>query len=492
MKKVGLCLLIAMLVITLVGTTNAQGVKLGGKADSAKEITISGELDLNTVSRDSGLTSALDGTPAPGKTKSDSFITPRITLDFDIDVGDKVAGFLRLATRQVTGGLGNGQPATRLGNINTNPAFTQAYVKVSEFITPDLNFTIGLQDLKFTLRKGEGAFFMDIANSRLIAAAATATGGFSEFGGFTFHYGNIEKSNYAVDVFQGTVWETGSAHKDEALFGAHVDYKLPQGEKNMVKALLVLSNTAPGAGVLATYIDANIMTIGAGCDYWAMPALEVYGEFYSQSGDFAHYWNATTLVHKAIKQSASAFRVGGQYDLSEVLNKPDLKPYAGLSYWSLSGDNQDPSKDNKDFVSYSNVQSTLITEDKLLGLGLDTNYTAIKIEAGITTSIDINKDGKGEELGVKLLVGQFTMATAQKYAVAATRYWGGALLATGALDDGLGQEIDIVTTLKYTESLSFTLGLGQISGVDNVEDVNGANIDKGSATMITFDTRLKF
>jgi len=491
MKKVGLCLLVAMLVITLIGTTNAQGVKLGGKADSAKEITISGEIDLNTVYRDSGLTSALDATPAPGKTKSDTFITPRITLDFDIDVGDKVAGFLRLANRQVTNWTANTQPAGRLGANNTNPAFTQAYVKVSEFMTPDLSFKIGLQDLKYTLRQGEGAFFMDIANSRLIGAAPTATGAFAEFGGFTFHYGNIEKSNYAVDVFYGTIWETGAAHYDESLFGAHVDYKLPQGEKNMIKAILVLSNNSTGADPLgATYLDANLMTLGAGCDYWVMPALEVYGEFYSQSGDFGHIWDGAK--YGAMKQSATAMRFGGQYDLSEALNKPDLKPYAGLSYWVLSGDEQDPADDNADFVSYSNVQSTLIAEDKLLGLGLNTNYTAIKIEAGITTSIDVNKDGKGEELGVKLLIGQFTMTEAQAYAVnAAAMYWGGAKLAS-ALDDGLGQEIDIVTTLKYTESLSFTLGLGQITGMDYLTDTNGWSVDKGSATLISFDTRLKF
>jgi hypothetical protein len=346
-------------------------------------------------------------------------------------------------------------------------------------MTPDLNFTVGLQDLKFTLRKGEGAFFMDIANSTLINT--TPWRGFTEFGGFTLHYGNIEKSNYAVDVFHGTVWETGAAHTDEALFGFHVDYKLPQGEKNIVKVLFV-QDKAPGVAAGAAYTDISIMTMGAGCDYWAMPALEVYGEFYSQSGDYGGA--LVTGKYKAIKQSASAMRFGGQYDLSEVLNKPDLKPYAGLSYWSLSGDDGNPAKDNGDFISYSSVQSTLIMEDKLLGLGLDTNYTAIKIEAGITTSIDINKDGKGEELGVKLLLGQFTMGTAQKY-------WGGALAAK-ALDDGLGQEIDIVTTLKYTESLSFTLGIGTVSGADFFEDTNGMNVKSAGMTMVTFDTNLKF
>jgi len=490
MEKVGLWLLIAMLVITLIGTTNAQGGKLGGKADSAKEITISGEIDLTTVYRNSGISSILDGTATPAITESDYFITPRITLDFDIDVGDKVSGFVRLANSQVNAIQASAEPSTRLGAHNTNPAFKQAYVKVSEFMTPDLSFKIGLQDLKYTLRKGEGAFFMDVANSRLNGAnndlgwcntqvgGVGSFGGFAEFGGFVFNYGNIEKSNYAVDVFYGTINETGTVHNDESLFGVHVDYKLPQGEKNMIKALIVQS-TADGARVAASsYVDASIMTFGAGCDYWAMPALEVYGEFYSQSGDLGKDWNGSGW--DAIKQSASAMRFGGQYDLSEVLNKPDLKPWAGLSYWSLSGDKGITTKDNEDFLSYSNVQSTLILEDKLLGLGLDTNYTAIKIEAGITTSIDINKDGKGEELGVRLLVGQFTLATAYDKAT------------TGIKEDALGQEIDIVTTLKYTESLSFSLGIGTVSGADFFEDPMGYNVDNAGMTMVTFDTKLKF
>lgn len=454
MKKVGLCLLTAVLCVCFISMTNAEGVKVGGQADSAKEITITGGIDLLTVYRDTGITSILNCTD---ETPSEAFITPLLTLNFNADLGEKVSGYLRLENQQLQSLGGTADPGSYLGGGNNQPTFKQAYVQVSEFIDQKLTLTIGQQDLKYTLRKGEGAFFMDLAGSEPFCAGMNGldqwlptytTGNGVGLGGLKLGYGNVDKDNYAVDFFYGTIFETGIVHNDEEIKGFHVDYKLP-GENNYLQVILASMKFYP----------ASFYTIGAGVDYQAMPNLETYGEVYMQTGD----WTADET------QNAMAMRFGGCYKLEH-----ELKPYVGLSYWSLSGDKDPTDKKQQNFISYENVQSTMILEDQLSGLDLDTNYTAIKIDAGITTSLDINKDGKGEEVNVTLLIGMFNA------------------VESGDIDDALGTEIDIKATLKYTPSLSFTLGLGMLSGAKFFEDPLAYDLTETSMKMITLDTKLTF
>jgi len=444
MKKVGLCLMIAVLCICFISTTNAQGVKTGGQADSAKDITITGGIDTLMVSRDTGVTSGICGVPKAGE----FFMAPLIALNLDAEVAEKVSGYICLADRLYNGYAAPDAGATRLGCSNTNPAFTQAYVKVSEFVDQKVSFTLGLQDLKYTLRKGEGAFFLDVASN------LNTLGTNAEFGGLKGCYGDMAKDNYAVEGFYGTIQETGIVNRDANIKGVNVDYKLP-GENNMLKVILTSMTGMP-----AVIRQANIMTIGVGCDYWAMPALDVYGEVYNQSGPFK-------VGAVKCTQAAMAYRIGADYKIEH-----ELKPVVGLSYWNLSGDKASSAKKNEGFMSYENVQSAMIIEDNAYGLDRNNNYNAIKVDAGITTALDINHDGKGEPVDVKLLIGMFN----DNQAVAA------------GVSKVLGTEIDLAATLHYTESLAFTLGLDMLSGAKELKD-RGL---EGSAQMITFDTRLKF
>jgi len=531
MRKIGLCLLAAMLCFAIVTTTDAQGVKTGDKAFSAKEISISGGLDMCYGYLNSGITSILNfesegeqgATTNVSQDNSVFMLVPQLTINFDIDVGDKVTAFVQLENRRLdsAGGTvaGTGANVDATGGDAIEPAVEQAYIKVSEFLLPELTFTIGIQDLKFTLRKGEGAFFMDIAESELMNTTAGAGNinlanvdewfvapegsGFlrdtSEFGGMVFNYGDMEKNNYALCVFYGTVNETGTARTDENLFGLQLDYALP-GENNVLKAILA-NTSSQGRKVRATagirndnVIDMNIMTLGVGFDYWVQPDIEVYGEFYTQSGDYGHF-ETTATTWDALDHSASAYRIGGRYNLEH-----DLKPYVDLSLWNLSGDNGEIDSDNEDFISYENVQSTLIMEGNLLGLDLDSNYNAIKFEAGITTQFDINKDGTGEEVTIKLLYGTFSLTEKpEKVGRIATQ------VDLLGIDDSLGSEIDIVATLKYSDSLSFTFGIGMVTGADFFEGkdtldggpLDGVNdsayaMEDAGMTLVMFDTRLSF
>ena len=104
MRKIGLCLLAAMLCFAIVTTTDAQGVKTGDKAFSAKEISISGGLDLCYGYLNSGVTSIMDSVhefSAGNHQHSVFLLSPQLTVNFDIDVGDKVTAFIQLENRRL-------------------------------------------------------------------------------------------------------------------------------------------------------------------------------------------------------------------------------------------------------------------------------------------------------------------------------------------------------------------------------------------------------
>ncbi|MBI4712130.1 MAG: hypothetical protein HY762_02310, partial [Planctomycetes bacterium] len=96
----------------------------------------------------------------------------------------------------------------------------------------------------------------------------------------------------------------------------------------------------------------------------------------------------------------------------------------------------------------------------------------------ISTQMDINKDGTGEPLNVKVLFGQFNLADKP--------------INAGVVKDSLGQEIDVTATLQYNKSLSFMLGYATLSDGDFFTSAGGYNADSGNMKMVVFDTKLKF
>lgn len=467
MEKLGFALLSLMFVALLTGGLEAKPFD-----------EIEGEIDAPFTYRSSEMTTVLDGTDQ----EYDVLLSPGISISMKWNLADKVSAFLQLEnTRLDDGALGTAANTEAAGTDTSNLIVEQAYIKVEGFISEKLNFTLGTQDLTFTLRKGEGAFFMDIAESEVfiepnlgligdVAEAGDApflgdarTKGTSEFGGFVFNYGSLADDNYAATLFWGVARETGAdanvipalRDADDKLFGVNVDYKLSGDDRNLVKVLLTTVDNVE--------FGTNIMTIGVGADYFgAVENLELYAEFYTQSGDAMTKTDA----------KGNAFRLGGKYDIQH-----DLKPYVELSIWSLSGD-KGKAGETAEFISYENVDSTLILEDHLFGLDLDSNYTATKIEAGIETSLDINGDGTAEPVSVKFLFGQFTVAE-----------------VPSGVKDGLGTEIDITATLHYTENLSFTFALGMLSGADFFDQfkvVNPAFKGTDSMTFVSFGANVKF
>jgi hypothetical protein len=505
MKKIGLIL---MLVTMVTG---------GVLAEMPAGFSLSGSIDAPSTFRSKELNTFLNGGQL---TTSDFMLSPLVTLDTKFETKGKVMGAIQFQNRRLAVTTGTLNPAQFGGGLNINPSVTQAYIKVSEFFSPKLAMTYGIQDLNLTLRKGEGAFFMHPAGALTPSAQMpldlqtafesafffTATSGdrakgVSEFSGFAFDYGSVKDDNYAVNFFYGKTMETvvaaGAKRNEDLLLGANVSYKLP-GENNILKVLLAQMNNAS--------TNMSIMTFGVGADYFgAMPNLEIYGEVYNQSGTFNNNGNTAAGTPTDVDQVAMAMRLGAKYDFA---NNP-MKPWAGFSYWSLSGgddsfwykNNSVKYTENNHFVSYEDSQSTLILEDQTWGLNVNSNYTAIKLEGGITTSLTLG--GEKSDLDLKLLFGTFSLNSAPYVCTAGVDgFMKTADDAIAKAKKGLGTEIDIVANLHYTENLSFTLGLGMLSGSDffgklDVDNTNSGGTTKDSdnfdsMTLVTLGANLKF
>ncbi|MBI5779675.1 MAG: hypothetical protein HZA49_09510 [Planctomycetes bacterium] len=455
MKKIGLLVAVAF-VIAAANLLDANPVVTDQSATGAKQIKISGEMETPMVSRDAGVNSVLDGAPQVG----DTLWSPLITLNLEAALGDKITGLIQLQNRRLETGVGTAANMDFFGGTNVEPAVKQALLKLEKFIVQDLTFTYGLQNLKTTLRDGEGAFFLDTGYASTTGPLTEPNGAVwnraktnGEFGGLRFDYGSLKNSNLQGLLFTGTVNKnpTGGLHDTTSLTGAVAWFKL--GDEKIINALLTQLNNAENG--------LKVQTIGAGVNYnGAMPNLGAYAEYYNQTGDAA----------VGVKQSASAYRLGAKYDVQH-----SLKPYVDLSYWFLSGGG---TTKNNNFISLENVKSTMILEDEVFGLDLDSNYTAIKLETGVATKVDLDKDGSPEDLKVKLLFGQFTLSDQP--------------MGMTGVDDSLGTEVDLVVTLQYNPSVSFTLGYATLSSGGFFTDPTTYGAAEDSMKMVSFGANVKF
>lgn len=465
MSKRWLVLVGLVFVLGSINFITAGTVSTEATATSAKQIKLSGEIEMPMVSRDRGVNSVLDGVIKPASQDGDTILSPLITLNVGIDVGDKITSLIQLQNRRLNTAVGTAANVDFFGGNNISADIKQAYVKFEKFVIPDLNFTYGLQNVKFTLRDGEGAFFMDTsASPNLISGFLTEPNGAvwsrvknpGDFGGLRFDYSSLKNNNYQGTLFVGKIAETATGvdvlHNDTTVNGAIVWYKL---DDDKVFNAILTQFFNPKAGT-------NIRTIGVGANYGnTIPNLGVFGEFYTQDGH----------AIKSVNQSATAFRTGAHYDI-----KNKLKPYVEVSYWLLSGGGS--AGTNKNFVSLGNVKSTMILEDSVFGLNLNSNYTAIKTEAGVTTKVDIDKDGAPEELKFKILFGQFTLKDQPR--------------GLSGVSDRLGTEIDLVGTLQFNPNVGFTLGYANLNGARFFTSPATYCASDSSMTMIIFCTNLKF
>jgi hypothetical protein len=514
MKKVAL---LVAFILALTPLAFAQGTVKAGRPDTV-EVIITGEVDVPGYYRSEEIVGVLErtgalaaqsgtgwgaGDGAEFEEESDAAYVPLVVINFDAQMGKKVFTHVTLKTNRLAGnGIGaNGGSMIATADIGI-PVKT-AYVEVQEFLFEETTFKFGLQNLVYDLR-GKGAFFMDIANSEEAwmtpVVEAWACGSFygpsfpgvtadtgvglyrsgTNPGGFLVNY-TTKDEVFSMDFYGFNVMETLNAHFDEQVYGIEFAYTFPGSKEEKNKSYL--------SGIInciqADQGASKIWTIGIGVDYF-WDNFEFYGELYYQ---FGKYWDeevAGPLGDDEIDQQAWAGYIGLKYTFAEST----AKPWIDFSFTWISGDNGDlgdSDPENEDFVSYENNNATMIVEDNLLGLDIDSNYWKLMLDMGASFKLHEDND--------------FTISLTSAYfqIVDETDFDDDTIV----LDDDLGIEADLKFSWAYSKQCTFGLNFGFLFSADffagdPADDAvdgdwdGGYCIDDDSMFMCVFDTNVKW
>lgn len=452
-------LAVAAMVLSLALPAVAQEVV----SAKASRVTIGGYIDFTAVARETEiflpaveayLDSYLDDGPP---NKDEHYVNTDISIELTIDMTDNVSAFLQLRDdwvhdefwadaweRQVFDidslyGLNAKSvpiiPDNAWGNTvgadgwdsDYELEIEQAYIDVREFLVPELDMRIGIQNLVWDLRGNGDEFVLNVNEMH----------GFTpvEAGGWKATY---DADPLVVEAFAATLFETLGARSDKALYGGLATYPFDDMSKGQL-GLLVYNNDS-----------VQLYIVDVGVDYWLNEDTEIYGEAAFNFGDLLAQ---SSFPGVEIEADGYGGYFGGMYTFSDV----EWTPSIDLSFWYLSGDDGavipafEPtgSGDTSAFHSAEDVDTFAILEENHFGWDWESNYMAVKACASAQPREDVTVD---------LKVGWFQLVEELD----------GAPL--GLVQDDLGTEIDASLTWQYSENLSFTGLFAYLLGSDVLQE----------------------
>ena len=441
---------------------------------TTRYITLSGHLGSSLLFRDDFFS---DSTLGNNSTNLDGdFFDPRVMLKIDIQMANNIRGVVEIQNEERNDILHQ----TSLGNIyitNRTAAnqfqfqFEKAFVQVDDFLMKGLKFRTGIIPHKYSLRADGQSFFLNLGE----AESPFATRADTHATGFLASYQPIEVVEFYVDAFYFVTSESGFDRRDETVAGINFDIYLPKTVKKDDESTLTLARFF---NLMFSSIQsdngAEIWSIGTGFNYFFtgdpnIYVLETYGEAIFQWGEYNRKNKAPAFSN--INQDHLAF--GAYVGTKFKYENSDFKPYADLSFWYISGDDDDPKRHkNNDFVSYEDIDSSLIMEENDYGLDVDSNYWSIKFKTGMKLNPIFN-----EEMRLELLYGHFR-----------------AIDSAPGRSKRMGDEIDVRVVWEYSPDLVFSLAAGFLFNsryMDQLFDEIGAR-GKSSAFLFRFETMLRF
>lgn len=510
MKKILFCLAAALLVLALAPAVNAgDPVRLsdmlftdtpGPKAaiapaddnslpDATRRVyaqrsayvKLFGNFGLDIASRSRYLEDRLTGVPEEA-----TIYNPNVMVGLLFFDKQDVKALLKLETPQnYIDDFGNDIP--RLFAIR------EVYVELASLF-PDvfgeeaLKLKIGVQDVMWKLRDNVdyGSFFMDVSNSGdpfwpgMIPGGALATradwgvwdttsrvtnpGYFEfsdpglasskEFGGCRFTYDQVKKTGVKLDLLFGVTRETRQLNEDKSLEAAVFSYKFPKDQGKILTYLTMFSNNP----------SSRVWSLGAGFHMYADNSVEVFTEMVGQAGRFLEDYTDTGDQPNnlgALGRDIEQLAFGGYWGF-RYTNYALMGLYIEASYWYLSGDDDQTNARQQNFLSYENVDDTMIIEDDNYGLDVDTNYQACKVRTGWVVS-------QKRKMYIDFLYGYFQRSR------------------DDAIGDRIGQEVDVKFKWNYTESCSFMLGGAEAWGFQYIP-----GYDHTKMVMLLFNVKLDF
>ena len=487
------------------------------RREGVRKIMISGGIELAGVYRSDffdqvfGRSGAVQPPPpALPVGREETFTIARFNLNISIDVNDDLSGYFEIDTAPDVYAF----ESHRVGDDNQVARFRQGYLDIASSALGiplddfDARLRLGIQEVRIENRRlgAEGhPFLIDLLNSEnpftgtasmQAAQAGAAIGpdgatpvvppfgsqGFglttrnTLFGGNAWWHNAVgqkrtQEAGGARAIVRLAKDSTKAINADLDLGGFTVlETGLAQGDVNVGHAVLdfTFGNAAPDYGlpdhhslfsVIGMAVSGDESYIGSigGAFAWFFfnNTVELFGEGHYQGGAFVNLPNAAgsdVTRHEAFG-GYGGIRFQAPY-------YPKSKPYLEVSYWTLSGDDGVALKTNgrmnanKDFISFENVNHSLILESSEIGLDLDSNYSALKIQGGVTLLSKVD---------FSVFVGVFTMNEEPNVA----------LLPAGvtSVSDKLGTEVNVRLTWRPSETVRLSLALASLSGGTFFEDM---------------------
>ncbi|MCZ6690362.1 MAG: hypothetical protein O7H41_12220 [Planctomycetota bacterium] len=488
------------------------GSVTGVRADEVKvkglpKITISGEVDLRGVFRNDDLMDINAGIlrvpSGSGASHSDFFADPDLLLNIDIENPGTPLWNARLAFKTPQYLMDDFGAQMREVHIK------EGYIEVPQLIIEPVKLRFGIMDYKTDVRKNgqsflfhpyesESAFFKRFGNSAgaggpiVIPVGSNGNGTFASAGTSAAPGAFLEGVGPGSSTGEANTLETAGALLtyatggisleafyfnlvelrdvgigDEVAFGAVATYDLQ--ERGRVQALYIGFEDDSSSHIHNIGVGASVLPIATD----RFGSLEAYGEFVYQFGKLAT--NVPDLGGRDLRQDSFATYAGVRY----VLPGSNLKPGFDFSYWYIKGDNTSNSNVNNDFVSYENIDDTMIVEENDYGLDIDTNYMAWKFRFMLGWDLN-DTDEIEQDFELSVLYANFHLEQAERNQ-----------------PEKIGDEIDVRLLWNYSTSLSFYAGAGWLwdaRAINHGHKVTGTAgaPDGNDLAIFTFGTTLKF
>lgn len=422
----------ALVAVLALSAHAQQGIQTNADRKETLKVTVSGGFDMDWVFRGKELVAVLGG-----GFEDEARIESNANVRLDIDLSNKVSVLVNLAAVRLNGtyadighlGSADGQ-VVRLWDLA---------VRMQEVLDPAITIQVGTNnDFMFDIRGNGSPLFFAPGMSGSFGLNDGGTLDYNQAAGLVLWY-NRDAAHFAVALLPAII-EGGAASNDEAAYAVTFYYDLDSvGKGSRIGAILAVNTLSTASAGSAT---SSIITIGGGASLkglGGMEGLEVFGEFYVQSGDIGSSGDA----------GGTAFHLGGRYNLQGEGN-----PWLEVQFSMLSGDDDPLDTDADQFLSYENVNDFMIVESNLYGINIGTNLTAIKIMGGISFT-----SGGGEKNNMTLSGGLGIFTLSEDVNV------GGTIGDT----DELGTEFDVKLTIAYSKQVSIDAGVAFLFGSEVLE-----------------------
>lgn len=407
---------------------------------TTRYITISGAVAAYFIVRDGFFDDALRGNAS--RDRDEDYFDPRFSIQIDARLDRNVRAVAELQNedrddqRYLTS-LGALHVTSRLAGNDFRVHLEKAYLELSEFLLDGFTLQAGVIPHRYSLRADGQSFFLDFRE----AESPFATRADTHATGVLGQYRPVRVLDFTADAFYFVTSESGFERRDETVAGINLDLSMSKDalrESDEAEIALVRFFNLNFAAIAG---DNNkpLWNFGFGFSYFLTNdavsyTLELYGELLFQFGEY----NRKALPPLFALRDQDHLAFGSYSGFKWTYREGGWQPFIDVSYWYLSGDDDDPgSNKNRDIVTYENIDTTLIIEDNDYGLDIDSNYWAIKCQ-----------------IGTNLPIGSETMRLSLIYAYFERND------APSGRTHKLGDEIDVRFSWEYTADVVFSLAAG--------------------------------